>query len=363
MNRDLSGAHVLISSLNWGLGHASRSVAIARKLSGMGAKVSFASDGVALDLYRRDFPDAEHYELPSYQITYAAKGDKFLSHIMALIPKMYKAIQAENKVVDQLVKEKRITHIISDSRMGIRNKNTLNAIVNHHLKVPFPKGWGWAELVYEFVMRHYLNKFDQIWIPDFPDRKLSGVLSELQLQDSYFIGPLSRMRAKVPAAGTEKYQLLAVISGPEPQRTFFEEILTEQLKSYPHNCMLVCGQASQDYDIQVTPNFRKKAFLNSNEMEAAWNESKMILSRSGYTTIMELASSGHPAILVPTPGQTEQVYLAEMLNEKGFYYTMDQENFNLSKALSESHKFPGLQTQISDDLLESVLLPFMDMRR
>ena len=98
-------------------------------------------------------------------------------------------------------------------------------------------------------------------------------------------------------------------------------------------------------------------------MEAAWNESKMILSRSGYTTIMELASSGHPAILVPTPGQTEQVYLAEMLKKKGFYYTMNQENFNLSKALSESHKFPGLQTQISDDLLESVLLPFMDMRR
>ncbi len=363
MNRDLQGAHVLISSLNWGLGHASRSVAIARKLSNLGAKVSFASDGVALDLYRRDFPEADHYELPSYQITYAEKGEKFLSHMLALLPKMYKAINAEHKMVAQIVEDKKVTHIISDNRFGVRSSNTLNAVVSHHLKVPFPKGWGWANIVYEFVIRHYLNKFDEVWIPDFPDRKLSGILSDLSIQDSHFIGPLTRMNAKVPAEGTEKYQLLAVISGPEPQRTYFEDILTEQLKTYPLNCMLVCGQSSKDFDFQVTPNFRKKAFLNTKDMEAAWNQSKLILSRSGYTTIMELASSGHPAILVPTPGQTEQEYLAEMLQEKGFYYTTKQEGFTLSDALKESPKYPGLQTDISDEMLESVLLPFMDKRK
>ena len=49
------------------------------------------------------------------------------------------------------------------------------------------------------------------------------------------------------------------------------------------------------------------------------------------------------AIFIPTPGQTEQEYLAKILKEKKLCLYQNQNKFNLDMAIEKSKKYSGLQ--------------------
>jgi uncharacterized protein (TIGR00661 family) len=319
--------NILIAPLNWGLGHATRCIPIIKALENNGFEPVIASDGVALDLLKKEFPHLIFFELPSYDVTYAIDGKNFKWKLLSQIPKIIKAIRSEKRVVAKIVSNYSIDGIISDNRLGVFSKKVPSVFITHQLNVLSGKtSWLSSKL-----HLNYIKKFTVCWIPDtnsFPN--LSGKLGHLSkpLKSSINIGPLSRLSKKdLP----KKYDLMVLLSGPEPQRTILEEKLIEELKEYPKETLFIKGIIEKEQVISKKGNITFYNFMASEAMETSINESEIILCRSGYTTIMDLAKLKKKAFLIPTPGQFEQEYLAKKYKKEGLAPSCSQENFTIQK--------------------------------
>jgi len=319
--------NILIAPLNWGLGHATRCIPIIKALENNGFEPVIASDGVALDLLKKEFPHLIFFELPSYNVTYAVDGKNFKWKLLSQIPKIIKAIRSEKRVVAKIVSNYSIDGIISDNRLGVFSKKVPSVFITHQLNVLSGKtSWLSSKL-----HLNYIKKFTVCWIPDtnsFPN--LSGKLGHLSkpLKSSINIGPLSRLSKKdLP----KKYDLMVLLSGPEPQRTILEEKLIEELKEYPKKTLFIKGIIEKEQVISKKGNITFYNFMASEAMETSINESEIILCRSGYTTIMDLAKLKKKAFLIPTPGQFEQEYLAKKYKKEGLAPSCRQENFTMQK--------------------------------
>lgn len=330
---------ILVAPLNWGLGHATRCIPIIKKLLSHNYKVLLASDGPALSMLRKEFPQLGFIELPDYQIVYPKSGSYFKLKLISSLPQIRAAISSEKKIIKQLVKEGRIDGIISDNRLGVRNKKVPSVFMTHQLNVLS----GNTSLFSSKVHQGYIKKFDECWVPDvekFPN--LSGKLGhpkKLSFPVTY-LGPLSRMKKeKMPF----KYDILALLSGPEPQRTLLEEKLMEVFLHQAVKVLLVRGVLEDETQTTIQKNITIVNFMLTQELERAINESKCVVSRSGYTTIMDLAAMEKEAYFIPTPGQYEQKYLAKQLKQKGIVPSSRQENFSLKK-LEELEFFKGLKS-------------------
>jgi UDP-N-acetylglucosamine:LPS N-acetylglucosamine transferase len=141
-----------------------------------------------------------------------------------------------------------------------------------------------------------------------------------------------------------------VISGPEPQRTIFEKLVIDQVQPLGISAMVVCGRPEAD-EVKTRGRVTIVLHLPAGELNRVFNSAGVILARAGYSTIMDLAATGRKAILVPTPGQTEQEYLARRLHEQGIFLSQTQSDMNLGKALKEVDNFTGIQWSIKDNLL------------
>ncbi|MFP2995720.1 glycosyltransferase [Spongiivirga sp. MCCC 1A20706] len=318
---------ILVAPLNWGLGHATRCIPIIKALQEKGFNVLVGSDGVALSLLQKEFPEISFIELPSYNIKYAKKGKNFKLKMIKDSPKVLKAIANEKKVIKKLVKEGRIQGIISDNRMGVRHKSVPCVFITHQLNVlSGSTSWLSSKLHQEII-----KKFQECWVPDVEGKpNLSGKLGHLKKTTLpiKYIGPLSRLN-KLEAITF--YDLMVIISGPEPQRTLLEEKLFEEVKMFNGKVLFIRGkiEAKQEkFDFLNTSVFN---FMNSESLELAFNQSEMVLCRSGYTTIMDLAKLEKKAFFIPTPGQFEQEYLAKKLDKQGIVPFCNQEDFSISK--------------------------------
>ncbi|GLB48515.1 glycosyltransferase [Neptunitalea lumnitzerae] len=318
---------ILVAPLNWGLGHATRCIPIIHALQDEYYEPVIASDGIALELLRKEFPEVEAHQLPSYDIEYAKKGKNFKLKMIWDSPKMLAAITKERKAVEKLVAEKNIDGIISDNRLGIQAKGIPCVFITHQLNV-LTGNTTWLS---SKIHQNIIKKYDECWVPDFKDKpNLSGKLGHLKKdkKNIKYIGPLSRLEKKETA---KVYDVMALISGPEPQRTMLEEVLLEELKAYPGNILLVKGKIEPEQTHTTENNMVIYNYMTKNQLEEAFNQSTTILSRSGYTTIMDLAKLEKKAFFIPTPGQYEQEYLAKRLKKKGMVPYCKQEDFSVKK--------------------------------
>jgi predicted glycosyltransferase len=336
---------ILLCVLDWGLGHATRSLALAKTLHAEQFEVIFASSGSALDLLKIEMPLAKFYVLPSYDVTYQF-GGSFTQNIVRQLGKIRRVVKEEHRIIDQIVKSDRFDLIISDNRYGCFHPDVRSIFLSHHLKIRLTGGWKLLSGVVNAMHRKRITRFDECWVPDFPNRQLSGDLSELAVLNKRFIGPLSTMRrsSKQPK---KKYSMLCILSGPEPQRTLFANALIKQLENVETSWLLVHGVpngAPQDP--------RQRAFMTRDELNRVIEESDWVICRSGYSSIMDLAALGSKAFLVPTPGQTEQLYLADMLMERGVCFCQQQDKLDLRGAMEASRDYHGfLGADHPDDLL------------
>ncbi len=329
---------ILVAPLNWGLGHATRCIPIINALLDNNYKPLLASDGAALALLRKEFPELETIELPSYNITYSKSASGFKWKLLLDSPKMLKAIKAEKKLVKKLVANQQIQGIISDNRLGVRNKHIPSAFITHQLSVlTGSTTWLSTQLHLDFI-----RKFDVCWVPDLAgSANLSGKLGhpeQLPLGVSY-MGPLSRMN-KLHLG--KRYDILVLLSGPEPQRTYLEEKLMKELHGTDKKVLFVLGKVEEKQHCYNKDNFRIYNFMGTKALEKAINESELIISRSGYTTIMDLAVLEKKAFFIPTPGQYEQEYLAKRLDENGVVPFCNQEDFTVKK-LNKIANYSGLK--------------------
>ncbi|HLP63535.1 glycosyltransferase [Flavobacterium sp.] len=345
--------NILVAPLNWGLGHTTRCIPIIKALEENGFAPILASDGSALALLKKEFPHLTALELPSYQIEYAKKGENFKWKLIKNSPKTINAILEEKKMVKKWVKEYDLCGIISDNRLGVRNKKVPSVFITHQLTVLSGKTTWISSKLHQF----FIAKFNECWVPDTKDfPNLSGKLghlSETNLNIKY-IGILSRLQKKeLPI----QYQLMVILSGPEPQRTLLEEKLIEELKQYNEKVVFIKGRVEAEQKMEQKGNITFYNFMQTEQLEKTFNESEIVLCRSGYTTVMDLAKLEKKAFFIPTPGQFEQEYLAKKYKREGLIPTARQDKFKMDD-LNEVIVYKGLPKFTSDANWKNLFLLF-----
>ncbi len=342
--------------LNWGLGHASRSLPLIKKYLSAGHDVLSASDGESLSMLRRELPDQMVLQLPGYDILY---GSRYMPYnLLRYGPGMLKAMKTEHELTQVIVERHEIDCIISDNRYGCYHHEIPSALITHQLQVF--TGHKLLDVYIRRQIRYWFKKFTEIWIPDqSPPNNITGDLSGIDTQPvpKHYLGIISELSC-VPKAG--HYDAVAVISGPEPQRTHFEQLVIKQLSTLNGNYAVVCGKPAEDEKVREEKNLTIYQYMSRAELSELLDQTEVVISRSGYTTLMDLAKTGHKAILCPTPGQYEQIYLADRLANLGQCIYRRQENLNLGQALQDVHNIESIG-QGSDIVLEDAIERLMHL--
>jgi uncharacterized protein (TIGR00661 family) len=329
--------NILVAPLNWGLGHATRCIPVIRELEKNGFFPILASDGAALKMLEKEFPHLLTLELPSYNIEYAKKGEDFKWKLIKNSPKMIEAIFQEKKLVKQWVIDFKLQGIISDNRLGVYSKKVPSVFITHQLNVLSGK----TTWISSKLHQHFIKKFKECWVPDFKEfPNLTGKLGHLESKNINlnYIGPLSRLEKKNLAL---KYDLMVLLSGPEPQRTLLEQKLKNEVLLFNGNVIFIKGVMEEKQKIEEIENCTYYNFMTSAELEKTFNESEKVLCRSGYTTVMDLAKLGKKAFFIPTPGQFEQEYLSKRYKRDGLVPYANQDDFRIENLL-EIQLYKGL---------------------
>lgn len=344
--------NILVAPLNWGLGHATRCIPIINKLIEKGYTPILASDGDALALLKKEFPDLEYHELPSYKIRYAKKGRFFKYKLLLHMPQLISAVLKETKQVKQLAQQLNLSGIISDNRLGVYHYTIPSVYITHQQTVLSGNSTAFTSHLH----RNVIAKYYECWVPDLSGSdNFSGLLGhpKTAIPNTKYIGILSRFKK---IAVTQTYDYLVLLSGPEPQRSILEQKLLNEFKSCEKNILFIQGIIKSEQTVTVKQNMMIYNFMTSHQLEEAINKSKLVIARSGYTTIMDLAKIGKKAFFIPTPGQFEQLYLAKKMKESNYAPYALQDEFSL-KNLNDIETYDGLSVknhQVDYDDLFSV---------
>ncbi|WP_276369993.1 glycosyltransferase [Chryseolinea sp. H1M3-3] len=345
---------VLVTPLDWGLGHATRCVPVIHELLKRKCTVFIAGFGDSLALLKNEFPLLDSFILHGYHPIYPEQNQMVWK--MALqVPKFLQVINREHSEVEAIVTRYKIDLIISDNRYGCWSQKVPSIIITHQLNILMPKGFGWMAAIVRSVNYKLIKKFSWCWVPDYSDkeRSLSGKLSEYDpklLSNVVHIGPLSRF--KLTEGDRNTFDLACILSGPEPQRTIFANVVIPQLKASGLRYFIVHGKYFED----ELKSEHEAAILNTDALQTVISRSTIVITRSGYSTIMDLAAIGKKGIMVPTPGQTEQEYLAHRYKTRRILMAMNQDVFDLKKALAESKSYTGFTIDGFDGHSNSALL-------
>ncbi|RNC87777.1 MAG: glycosyltransferase [Winogradskyella sp.] len=334
---------ILVAPLHWGLGHATRCIPLINALIEHNFEPIIASDGSALELLKKEFPNLLAFELPSYDISYSKKPGRFKLKLLKTSPHILRTIRREKSVIKQLVKKESISGVISDNRFGVRDKSIPSVYITHQLNVLS----GRTTWISSKLHQNIIKKFDQCWVPDLDSNtNLSGDLGrpKQKIKNVKYIGTLSRFEKEKL---DKTIDILVVLSGPEPQRTQLEKKLLLELKNKKENIVFIRGMVEDKQKITYLGNITLYNYMTSKKLEHAINSSNLIISRSGYTTIMDLAKLGKKAVFIPTPGQFEQLYLAEKLNENLIAPSFEQDTIT-SSDLKVHPNYSGFETLNSE---------------
>ena len=270
--------------------------------------------------------------LKGYRIKYPKKGFFFVPKMFIQLPKVLSAIKYENAwlKVQQSVMQGKWDLVISDNRYGLHHTTLNTVIITHQLGIISGMG-SWTDNLFVKYTHRWLNNFQHIWIPDLKDENnLAGKLSRpvVMPKEVKYIGPLSRLEPR----HSNPEHILVMLSGPEPQRSMLERKLNAQLDKLNYPCLFVRGLPRSKQTIFNRKNVEFVNHLNSPDLAVAIAKSKFVICRSGYSSIMDLIRMGKKALLIPTPGQTEQIHIAEHLHEKGWFAVVSQNDLDLSMA-------------------------------
>ena len=351
---------VLIAPLDWGLGHATRCMPLIDLLLQKNHRVLIAGNGDSFFLLKEQYPNLTFYELPGYNISYAV-GKNAAFHALLQTPKILKTIREENKAIAAIAQNENIDLIISDNRYGVRHENIKSIFICHQIALQAPNALRFMNPFFLNLHLRQIHKFDAIWIPDEENKhNLSGKLSHgisFKIPHTY-IGIQSRFLNFVKTISfidEVDFDILVVLSGPEPQRSFLENELKKKLNNRSKKVLFVQGK-TENFTKSTENNITTVSYLNTNDLFTALQKAQTIICRSGYSTIMDLAVLGKKAILIPAEGQTEQEYLAETLAQKKYAVLCKQNTLNIEEALKELYFIDGfVKYKTNSEVLENAL--------
>jgi len=348
--------NILVCPLDWGLGHATRDIPVIREFLRRGHNVIIAGNKDPVELLKCEFPNIEHLPFANFHITYPKKGSMAL-HFLRMLPKILFYIRKEHRQLKNIINKHKIDIVISDNRFGLWSKLAYSVFITHQVMIKMPKQLKFAEYFIYRINRFFIYKYDRCWIPD--NKSLPYIAGDLSHKyplngKTSFVGLLSRFsneNIKLENEFKKHFEITAIVSGPEPERTRFEQLLLNQMQKLNCCCLLVKGKPLEEPHRRKYGKVEVISHLNTSDMRNAITNSTYIISRAGYTTIMDLIALKRPAILVSTPGQTEQEYLAEYYSLRKMFVTMKQEEFNITDAIARLSVYSSFYFNPEENLL------------
>lgn len=338
----LNQMDIIYSLCSWGLGHATRSLPVIRKLIKEGHRLTLISSDRSLQLLQHELgPALTYIDIPDYPMIVSENNRQFLAKSMLFWPLFIKRMEDGLQRLQKIIKHGRYERIISDGRYDMYSKTVPSFFISHQIRIMHPLRIHLIERGSETFNAFFFKRFKEVIVPDFKENNLSGDLSHnLQKIDEsklHYVGILSDFSRR----DVEKdIDFFVSLSGPEPQRSILEKKLLDQIDQLSGSVVMSLGK-TEEKEVPVYNNIKTYSYLSKDKREELLNKSKLVISRSGYSTIMDLAVIGTKALMIPTPGQIEQEYLAQHLMKNNMCHTISQENLHLSKDVGFAQKTNG----------------------
>jgi len=324
--------NVLVSPLDWGLGHSARLVPVILACLERNWTVVIAANGKSLDFLRNRFPDLPWVVLPFKRISYSRR-DNFFSKLIPQLPGFIKAVKNNQHQLRGLIDKYDIDAIIGDHRYGLGNQKVPSVFISNQLWLLTPKQWSFTEKWIYKIHKRVLRKYTYLWLADFPgDKNFTGKQTHTpdQPASSRFIGPISRFIGKTDILQPESKEpdILIILSGPEPQRSILETKIARLLLNRKEKVMIIRGIPPPVGD-PVGGLYREEniSWLDHGDdptLAGFIKSAGKIICRPGLSMLSDLVALGRTALLVPTPGQTEQNYMAGRLKKKSYFAVVEQ---------------------------------------
>lgn len=343
--------NILIAPLEWGLGHAARMIPVAKRLSEMNNNVFIAAGESHLALFRAELQGLNYISFKGFSPGYSRLLPQYLWMLFKL-PVLLFYIISDHYRLKSIIKQYNIDIVISDNRFGLWNRKVRCIYITHMPRIPLPGFFRILEIAGVWFHMYIIKKYTLCFIPDLPGEiNLSGRLSHgirLPANVSY-MGVISRFiddYSPKPLKFTAPYNVV-ILSGPEPQRGILREKILRNLTSIDKLTIIFEGRPEYGSNSRRTGNIIFLNHLEASEMKAILRNSDLIISRSGYTTIMDLVCLGKSGLLIPTPGQTEQEYLAEYISSKKLFTCISQDQIE-SLRFEEISSTPDLEDIVAE---------------
>lgn len=338
---------ILFAVHDWGLGHASRSLLLIRALVERGDSITVVSAaGDGMRLLQSELGDAcrfvSYRDIPKPFSRWPAM---FYLRMSLATPWVLARMRSEHRFVEALVAREHYDCVVSDSRFGMWSANIPSYCILHSLRQIIPGRPRWMERLVERGQRDLTKGFTRILIPDIEEQQgLSGELGHDPVIDwgvdrLCYIGPLSGIsRTDAPV----DIDCFFSISGIEPQRSILEKRVLAALPQLDGRIVVTLGRPAQAGSCRQSGNATVHGYLDRKAQGEMLNRARLVMTRSGYTTLMELAELGQRALLVPTPGQSEQEYLARFHHQRGHVWSTTQRNLDFARDIAQAMARPGL---------------------
>ncbi len=361
----MSQKRILVCPLNWGIGHAARLVPIINELIEAGHEVIIAADKDPLAFLQIAFPKLEFVVFSGFEPFYSLRNTQVFNTLTSVFS-IQKAAAADHRFVENLVKTRNISGVISDNRFGAYSRQVPSVFITHQLHIKVPLFLSPFRFFVDGFNHFFIKRFTECWVPDFEfSPTLSGKLSHPPIAGLpvHFIGPLSRFAGLngLEDAKPIKYDVLALLSGPEPQRTLLEMKIIREINGLPIKVCILRGKPGFDKKLKQTDKLHLFNHANDELLLDLMQSSNFIISRSGYSTIMDLIALKKKAFFVPTPGQTEQEYLARRMSGNSWFNWGKQEHFDIMYALAGRNGFEPPVFSASPNLLEDRITAWIDL--
>ncbi len=338
---------ILFAILDWGLGHATRSMPLIQKYKDKGAKITIAGSGKSLQFLQERFPDCSSILLNDSRLRYGKRNSIFTW--FRILWAMFLNFRMERWFVQQL-KTTDFDRIISDNRYGFFHPEIYSVFISHQYRIKLPKGFQLFSRIIWRISDNLISRFDEFWIPDEKgSNSLSGALSQsCTLEKAKFIGYLSRFNLPLEESTKDfsKYEVLLILSGLEPQRSILLKLIAAKMEDLGKKTLIIGAREKKnlltDNNTKQLSKCRKEFchfvfnqnitktcitntipvryifcqyvwHLDDANFTEAVKQIPYIIARSGYSTVMDLSVLERKALLVPTPNQSEQEYLAKYL--------------------------------------------------
>ena len=334
---------IIYGVCSWGLGHATRSLPVIRKLISEKNNLTVISNGRSLEVLKKELGEEITYvDIPDYPMLLSENTRQFLAKSMVYWPVFIKRIEDGLAALQKILNKKHYDCIISDARYDMYSKKIPSFFISHQMRIMNPLQIKMFERAMERFNMFFFKRYIGVIVPDYKDNNLSGDLSHnlMRIDENriHYVGVLSDF-TKRPMKKDIDY--LISISGPEPQRSILEEKLASHALELDGNVVMTLGKVEK-YSIMKKKQLTTYSFVTKELREQLLNKAKLVISRSGYSTIMDVAVVGTKALFIPTPGQIEQEYLAQYHNTLGTFYSVSQDSVDLKRDVAIAEKKTGI---------------------